>query len=266
MDDRGRRPAAHRDAAGEARRGRRAVQRLPALGQPACGRAEVRDACLPGRSRPRTCCCSPARTAARCYASSPARSPAPTASCIEGPGSTHTPITLVHASVSHRARSCRCRGRPTTTRSPTSTAGSGTVGTQGDRPVHAGRARGVRCRRSHHPRRRRPRRTAARRRWRSSCSAGEPIGEPIAAVRTVRHEHPRRSCSRRSTITSTAGSVSSRRTRSCRTSTAATGRPRGNREGWGQPGGLGAAGKARELPGRGAGPGWRSSTAAGRRG
>ena len=46
VDDRRRRAAAHRDPAGEARRGRRAVQRLPAVGEPA-GRQEVPRAGLP---------------------------------------------------------------------------------------------------------------------------------------------------------------------------------------------------------------------------
>jgi hypothetical protein len=74
MDDRRRRHPAHREAARMARHERRALPRVPALGEPAA-RPEVVAAALPGpagrarsRSRPRP-------TAARSSGSSPARSP-----------------------------------------------------------------------------------------------------------------------------------------------------------------------------------------------
>ena len=88
--------------------------------------------------------CSPPTTAARWCGSSPATSPA-----TQGPGITHTPITMLHATCA-RAHDSRCRGGRTSTRSPTCWRDSGTVGAE-RRPVRTGPARRLRRRRPRSP-------------------------------------------------------------------------------------------------------------------
>ena len=71
VDDRRRRRAAHRDAAGAPGGQRRALPRLPAVGQPAQGAEDGRPA-LPGHPRRRGRAALQPPTAARCCGSSPA--------------------------------------------------------------------------------------------------------------------------------------------------------------------------------------------------
>ena len=93
VDDRRLRDAAHRDPAGVAGRLRRAVPRRPAVGEPAArpevGRPRATRTCAPASSG-----WSPPPTPARWCGSSPARSAATT-----GPGSTHTPMAMVHGTL-----------------------------------------------------------------------------------------------------------------------------------------------------------------------
>ena len=98
VDDRRRRDPAHREAAGGARAQRRPVPRLPAVGQPA-GRPEVGARRATRTSAPARSRCSHRPTAARSSASSPATWPG-----HAGPGSTYSPMTLVHATLSPGAR------------------------------------------------------------------------------------------------------------------------------------------------------------------
>ena len=81
----GARHPAHREAAGAARRERRPVPRLPAVGQPAGAPRSWRRPATRTSAPPRSRSCRPP-TAARSSASSPVRSPA-----TRGPGPTYTP-------------------------------------------------------------------------------------------------------------------------------------------------------------------------------
>ena len=93
VDDRRRRDPPHRDAARGAGRQRRPVPRRAAVGEPARPPTRwPRPATRASRASRRRCCRRP--TAAPWCGSSPATSPA-----TPGPGSTHTPITFVHATV-----------------------------------------------------------------------------------------------------------------------------------------------------------------------
>ena len=76
---------------------RRPVPRHPAVGEPA-GRAEVVAAALPGHPRSARSACWPPPTGERSSASSPASSGATPA-----PGTTYTPMTFVHATLSPEA-------------------------------------------------------------------------------------------------------------------------------------------------------------------
>ena len=76
-------------------------------------------AALPGHPGARGARCSRRAMAGRSSGSSPARSPG-----IAGPGSTYTPMTLVHATLSPERDRSSCRGAPTTTRSSTSSPAS----------------------------------------------------------------------------------------------------------------------------------------------
>ena len=130
VDDRRRRDPAHRDAAGAPGRQRRAVPRLPAVGEPARaaeddGRRATRTS-GPSRSR-----CSPRPTAARCI-----RVIAGDLAGHPGPGVTHTPITLVHATLSP-ARGCMLPWRPDFNALVYVLGGPGTVGPD-HRPVRTG--------------------------------------------------------------------------------------------------------------------------------
>ena len=155
----------HREAAGVARRQRRPVPRPPAVGQPA-GRAEVRRAALPGparqRGRPRLV---GRRRRARPGHRRRGRRATP------GPGSTYSPMTMVHATLSPGAR-LSLPWRPDYNALVYVLAGQGTVGAEGqadrDRPARRPR----RGQRGHGRRVDRSRRAAARTSTSSSSAAG----------------------------------------------------------------------------------------------
>ena len=163
---------------------RRPVPRPAAVGEPAAG-AEVAPRRATRTSGRQGRAADHRRTAARWSGSSPARSPA-----TPGPGSTYTPITLVHATVAPGRDARRCRGGPTSTPSSTcspATARSAPSGARSHRP-----ARGLRRRRHADRRGRRAPGRAARRRLDVFILGGQPIREPVVALRPVRDEHPRR--------------------------------------------------------------------------
>ena len=181
VDDRRRRRPAHRAAAGAPRRQRRPVPRPAALGEPAPG-AEVGRAALPGPARERSPCCWPARTPARSSGSSPGD-----VAGHQGPGSTYTPMAMVHATVSPGA-TLDLPWRPDFNALVYVLSGAGSVGIDGAAGPHRP-ARRLRPRRHDHDQRRRPPGVAdagARRRHprrRADPRAGRH-------VRAVRHEHP----------------------------------------------------------------------------
>ena len=128
VDDRRRRRPAHRAPAGAPRRQRRPVPRPAALGEPAEG-AEVGRAALPGPARrrvgaagqPRRGCLPPGDRRRRRGQT--------------GPGSTYTPMAMVHATVAPAPRST-CRGGRTSTLVYV-LSGAGSVGIDGH-PVRTG--------------------------------------------------------------------------------------------------------------------------------
>ena len=121
---------AHRDAAGGAGAVRRAVPRPAAVGQPA-GEGQVQRPALPGDRGRRRRRWSARPTAARSCASSPARS---TATPVRARRTRRSPWRTRPCSP---ARSCRCRGSRSTTRSSTCCPARGTVGAE-QRPIHQG--------------------------------------------------------------------------------------------------------------------------------
>ena len=125
--------------AGAAGRQRRAVPRPPAVGQPARGAeddaARATRTSAAARSR-----CSSAPTAARWCGSSPASSTG-----TPGPGITHTPITLLHATVAPGA-ALTLPWRPDFNALVYVLAGKGTVGAE-RRPIRQGQLAVLRRRR-----------------------------------------------------------------------------------------------------------------------
>ena len=92
VDDRGRRPRALRDADREDDARRRLLARRAALGEPAAPTSAPSRAT---RTSPATSSrCSATKTATRSCGSSPA-----TSAGVNGPGNTHTPIALAHATL-----------------------------------------------------------------------------------------------------------------------------------------------------------------------
>ena len=124
-------------------------------------------------ARERASRCSRATTAARCCASSPASSAA-----TPGPGSTYTPMTMVHAT--HRAR--RLDDHPVATRLQRARlrALGPRHGRRGAAPGAHRPAHGLRPRRQHHDQRRREPGLERARRLDVVLLGGEPIREPVA--------------------------------------------------------------------------------------
>ena len=96
-----------------------------------------------------------------------------------GPGSTHTPMTMVHATRQPGRAARRCRGAPDFNALAYVLAGDGTVGAE-RRPVAHGSARGVRPRRHHHPRGGDASRRAGSPQLEVVLLGGRPIREPVA--------------------------------------------------------------------------------------
>ena len=183
VDDGRRRHPAHRDAARGAGGLRRPVPRHPALGEPA--RAGQDDpARLPGHSRPTTWCCCPRPTAGALV-----RVIAGDVGGHRGPGSTHTPMAMVHATVVARGRARASRGTPAFNALVYVLAGSG----HGRQRGAAGAHRAAGCLRARRPIASGPTppgfaAPTARRpgpRWPADRRTGR-------ALRAVRHEHPGR--------------------------------------------------------------------------
>ena len=96
-----------------------------------------------------------------------------------GPGNTHTPITLVHVTVSPGAQ-LDLPWRPDFNALAYVLAGTGTVGTAKIAGAHR-KPHGVRRRATPSPSPPTPTRTAATPTSRCCCSAASPIREPVAA-------------------------------------------------------------------------------------
>ena len=164
VDDRRRRDPPHREAAGGARRERRAVPRLPALGEPAGGPEVV------ARRATRTSARARSRSSSSPDGGALVRVIAGEVAGHAGPGSTYTPMTLVHATLSPGAR-LALPWRADYNALVYVLAGRGHRRRRSGRPVRTGPARGLRPGRRAHRRRR--------------ADPGEPQPEP-------RRPHPRR--------------------------------------------------------------------------
>ena len=131
VDDRRLRAAAHRGAAGVAGAAGRPVPRHPALGEPAratpSGTPRATRTSAPARSA-----WPPPPTPARWCGSSPARSAA-----TPGPGSTYTPMAMVHATVEPGRAARPAVGRGRTTRWSTCSPGTAPSAPSG-RPIRTG--------------------------------------------------------------------------------------------------------------------------------
>ena len=196
VDDRGSGHPPHRGDHPRSSSRRRALPRHPAVGEPP-GRREVgaRPATRTSRPARSPCCARP--TAARCV-----RVIAGEVAGTSGPGVTHTPIALAHASLRPGAE-LELPWPSEFNALVYVLAGDGTVGPE-QRPVHDRPARGVRRRRPHRGRAPRPEQDpdtgprGADPRW-----PADPRARRL--VRPLRHEHPVPSSPRPSRTTRPAG-------------------------------------------------------------
>ena len=108
----------------------------------------------------------------------------------QGPGSTHTPITVAHATLAAGAPARRCPWRADFNALAYVLAGTGTAGGE-RRPVEAGQLVVFGAGDAAHARG-----DARRAPLDVLLLGGRPIREPVAAVRPVRDEHPRRAAAR----------------------------------------------------------------------
>ena len=97
----------------------------------------------------------------------------------QGPGITHTPITMIHATLAPGRASSRCRGARTSTRLAYVLAGRGSGRRRAAADPHGPDRRLRRGLLADRPARTRSR-TRTARTWRSSLLGGQPIREPMA--------------------------------------------------------------------------------------